>query len=244
MDGWYQEDLAYIHDDGYKEFALRSAPGLLDILRRAKIDDGLIVDLGCGSGLWARELVDACYHVLGIDISDAMIEIARKRVPEAEFRAESLFSASIPPCRAITSIGECVNYLFDSSPADIDATLRSLFHRLYQALKPGGLFIFDIAEPGQVKPGARVKSFSEGQDWLVLVEKEESQNLLTRRIISLRQTSRSYRRSDETHRQRLFRAADLAADLRAVGFRVQIRRSYGNFPLPAAHAALIARKPS
>src|SRR5919107_547567 len=68
---WYGEDIAYIHDVGHAEFALRSAPGILEILDRNGIHDGLIVDLGCGSGLWARELVDAGYRVLGIDISDA-----------------------------------------------------------------------------------------------------------------------------------------------------------------------------
>jgi SAM-dependent methyltransferase len=48
-------------------------PGILEILDRNGIHDGLIVDLGCGSGLWARGLVDAGYRVLGIDISEAMI---------------------------------------------------------------------------------------------------------------------------------------------------------------------------
>ena len=83
---WYGEDLAYIHDVGHAEFALGAAPGILEILDRNGIHDGLIVDLGCGSGLWARELVDAGYRVLGIDISEAMIELSRKRVPEAGFR--------------------------------------------------------------------------------------------------------------------------------------------------------------
>jgi SAM-dependent methyltransferase len=113
MTGWYREDLAYIHDVGHAGFALESAPGILEILRQGGIREGLVVDLGCGSGLWARELVKARYRVLGIDISEAMIEIARRRVPEAEFRVGSLFEADIPPCVAVTSLGEVLNYLFD-----------------------------------------------------------------------------------------------------------------------------------
>ncbi len=52
--GFYREDLAYIHDVGHADFALRSAPGILEILRDNEISGGLVVDLGCGSGLWAR----------------------------------------------------------------------------------------------------------------------------------------------------------------------------------------------
>src|SRR5215208_5558836 len=101
MTKWYREDLAYIHDVGHGDFALQSAPGILEILARNGIRDGLVVDVGCGSGLWARELVEAGYRVVGIDISEAMIELSRSRVPEAEFRVESLFEADIPPCRAV-----------------------------------------------------------------------------------------------------------------------------------------------
>ncbi|QHG14547.1 class I SAM-dependent methyltransferase [Nostoc sp. ATCC 53789] len=83
MNEWYKEDLAFIHDDGFRDFALKSAPGILEILAQNKIHDGLVVDLGCGSGLWAKELTKAHYRVLGVDISESMINIARTRVPDA-----------------------------------------------------------------------------------------------------------------------------------------------------------------
>jgi len=114
----YQDDLAYIHDVGFGDYARNSAPGLLEILREAQITTGLVVDLGCGSGIWARELSNDGYDVFGIDISPAMIEIARKRVPEADFRVESLLRAKLPECDAVTSLGECLNYLFDKSNND------------------------------------------------------------------------------------------------------------------------------
>src|SRR5947209_4041797 len=81
----YATDLAYIHDQGYGQFARDSAPGVLKILRQNGIKDGPVVDLGCGSGIWARALVDVGYRVIGVDISPAMIDLARRRVPEAEF---------------------------------------------------------------------------------------------------------------------------------------------------------------
>lgn len=45
-----------------------------------------VVDLGCGSGgPTARQFVDAGLSVVGIDESERMVELARHRVPEAQF---------------------------------------------------------------------------------------------------------------------------------------------------------------
>ncbi|MFY9574661.1 MAG: class I SAM-dependent methyltransferase, partial [Blastocatellia bacterium] len=65
MKGSYKDDLAYIHDTGFGDFARTAAPGLLEILRTNRIVTGLVVDLGCGSGLWAQALSRAGYEVLG-----------------------------------------------------------------------------------------------------------------------------------------------------------------------------------
>lgn len=183
MKEWYKEDLAYIHDVGHGDYALQSAPSILDVLTQHNIREGLIVDLGCGSGLSALEFAKAGYRILGVDISESLIAIAKTRVPDAEFRVESLFQTDIPPCQAVTSIGECLNYLFDT---DNDRPrLVQLFHGIHDALTPGGIFIFDIAEPGQIMPAGKTKGFTEGKDWIVLVEKAEDreQAILTRRIM-------------------------------------------------------------
>ena len=238
---YYREDLAFIHDVGFGEWALKSAPALLGVLNQNGIREGLVVDLGCGGGLWARELSKANYKVLGIDISEAMIAIARKRVPNAEFRVASLFTADIPACNAVTSISECLNYTFASQ----NEKLARLFRRVYNSLAPGGVFVFDLAGPGQMKPGTTTRGFTEGDGWIVLVEKHEDKEsaVLTRRITSFRKVGKHYRRSNEVHRQRLFRFADIVRELRRVGFRVRTSRSYGKYSLPAAHMVFIARKP-
>ena len=137
----YKRDLAHVHDVGFGRFAEQSAPGVLNILRRRGISSGLVIDLGCGSGLWARRLVDAGYGVLGIDASPHMIAIARQRVPEATFRTASFLDGNFPPCAAITSLGECFNYLFDERTNR--TSLCRLFRRAHRALQPGGLFLFD-----------------------------------------------------------------------------------------------------
>lgn len=114
MTEWYREDLAYIHDVGHSHYALKSAPGILKILAQNNIREGLVVDLGCGSGISALELTKAQYRVLGIDISASLIAIAQNRVSNAEFRVESIFKTHIPFCSAVISVGECFNYLFDA----------------------------------------------------------------------------------------------------------------------------------
>jgi SAM-dependent methyltransferase len=239
----YQEDLAYIHDVGFGFFALQAAPGLLGILRRCGATQGLVVDLGCGSGLWARELSRAGYRVLGVDISAAMLKIARKRVPEARFKRASFLDADLPPCGAVTAIGECFNYLFDE--ANSPGALAAFFARVFRALRPGGVFVFDVAEPGRGGgPGKRQKN-SEGDGWTVQVETEEDEPnaVLTRRITTFRRVGRLYRRSDEVHRLRLYRGAELAAELRRLGFRTRQVRGYGEFRFPWKLAGFVARKP-
>ena len=242
MAGFYREDLAYIHDVGHADFALRSAPGILRMLRENGVSDGLVVDLGCGSGLWARELLRAGYRVLGIDISEAMVEIARQKAPGAEFRVGSLFEATIPPCEAVTAVSEVLNYLFD--PENEGRGLERLFGRVYEALRPGGVFVFDVLGPGQVS-GGKVRGFSTGPDWAVLNEKEEDEEAGTmeRRIVSFRKVGDLYRRTDEVHRVRLYGPDEITADLSRAGFEVTTTRAYGDHPLAENHAAFVARRP-
>jgi SAM-dependent methyltransferase len=244
----YGTDLAYIHDVGFSSFATAAAPGVLAILRQHAIHRGLVIDLGCGSGIWARILNDAGYDVLGIDYSAAMIALARTKVPRATFRHGSYLTVPLPPCDAVTSIGECLNYLFDRNPA---TQLDRLFVRVHAALRPGGIFAFDVLEPGQMPVGHVRKSHRTADDWTVLVEVEEDpdQSVLTRRITNFRRIGKLYRRSEEVHRLRLYQGRDLAESLRRAGFRVRLRRGYGDFRLdrygefPRRHAVIVAHKP-
>jgi SAM-dependent methyltransferase len=240
--GFYREDLAYIHDTGHADFALRSAPGILEILGEHRVPEGLVVDLGCGSGLWARELLRAGYRVLGIDISEAMVEIAREKAPGAEFRVGSMFEAPIPRCDAVTAVSEVLNYLFD--PENEERGLERVFGRVYEALRPGGVFVLDVLGRGQV-PGGASKTFFEGPDWVALNERTEDRErgTMTRRIVSFRKTGEHYRRDDEVHRVRLYGPEEVEEWLGRVGFEVTVLRAYGDRPLGENHAAFVARRP-
>jgi SAM-dependent methyltransferase len=239
----YGDDLAYIHDAGHGDFARSAAPGVLQFLHNRGIRAGLVIDLGCGTGIWAKELVRAGYAVLGIDISRSMIALARKRVPAAKFRTGSFLEAALPPCVAVTSIGECFNYLFDS--ANCREQLAGLFGRIYAALQPGGLLVFDVLQPGHLRGTCLQRRFREGKDWAVLSEIEEDRKLarLTRRITTFRRVGKQYRRGNEIHRQQLYRGSELSMELRRAGFRITRLRGYGQLRFTGSHIGFLAVKP-
>lgn len=237
----YARDLAYVHDDGFGAFARNAGAAVLAMLRKAGIRRGTVVDLGCGSGIWAARLVRAGYAAHGIDISPDMIALARRRAPRATFECASMLRAELPRCSAVTAMGECINYLFDRR-AGADA-IPGLFRRVHHALMPGGLFALDVATPGRAS-GPPVK-LVERADWLVLSASREDVHTrtLTRRIVTFRRAGRLYRRSAEVHRLRLYQPEDVVRWLRESGFRVRTRRGYAAERLPGAWRVFIGRKP-
>jgi len=172
-----------------------------------------------------------------------MVEIARRRAPEAEFRVGSLFEVGIPPCVAVTAVSEVLNYLFDAENEERGP--GRLFRRVHDALAPAGLFVFDALGPGQVPPGDSKRSSRVGEDWAVLAELEEDaeRGTMERRIVSFRKVGEHYRRDEEVHRVRLFETLELSAELERAGFQVRTMRSYGDLPLEEGHTAFVARKP-
>ena len=240
----YGEDLAYINDAGFSDFTVGTTPGVLALLRRAGVRTGLVVDLGCGGGRWAAALGEAGYNVLGVDLSPHMIRLARKRAPGARFETGSLLSTKLPACDAVTAIGEIVNYQFD--PKHSRAALTRLFRRIHAALRPGGVFIFDVAGPDRVPAEVPASYWKEGPGWAIHVEVDGNarNRWMTRKIVCFRQDSDGrYRRSEETHRLRLLDADEVAAELETIGFRVRLRDGYGRFRLYPGMRAVVARKP-
>ena len=200
---------------------------MLELLWRRGIRDGLVIDAGCGSGILARELTRAGFDVLGIDASPAMIEIARQTAPAARFVAGTIDGAQLPPCAAITAIGEVLNY------ATLEA-VAAFFRHAAEALAPRGLLLFDIAEAGAYP--AHDERRLGGEDWSVIVIKESDGRHLTRRILTFRQIDGVTRRDEEIHHLALYVREEITSLLRQCGFAVTVRRSYGSTRLPRGHA--------
>jgi SAM-dependent methyltransferase len=238
MTDLYQGDLAHIHVDGGFHWE-GAAAALLAWLKQNNIRSGLVVDLGCGGGQWLRRLNKTGYESCGIDVSPSMIQLAKKASPASQLICGSFSAIELPKCDAITSLGEPLNYL-NSGPA-VRRTMRNVF----SAIRPGGLFIFDVRHPAR-KPFTSRETHRTADGWFchALIEEDSRTGELVRYITTFRQTKAGqYRRNNEVHRLRLFPQAEMAGWLRAIGFRVQHRRSYGSYQLGPTQSVFICRKP-
>jgi SAM-dependent methyltransferase len=246
----FSTDLAYIHDAGFGGFAERAAPEIIRILRQHGIraragsrDAVRIVEVGCGSGTLARHLVDAGYEVEGFDVSPAMLQLARRKVPEAKFRVRSLTDLKVPAGAAVVAIGEVITYVpARSSGGELPPALRRFFARVHDALEPNGLLIFDFIESAKRRTyRAKTKA---GRGWVIAAhaELDDGGRVLTRRLVTIRRIGRQYRRSQESHRVRVYTRRAVARALAAAGFTATMSRSYGGYRLMAGDVAVIARK--
>ena len=97
------------------------------ILCENDINDGILLDLGCGTGTMTELFAGFGYDMIGVDNSADMLEIAMERAFE-------LYGT----VRAVLSVCDSVNYMTD--PAD----LLQVFRLVNNYLDPGGIFIFDF----------------------------------------------------------------------------------------------------
>jgi SAM-dependent methyltransferase len=108
----------------------------LDELRDQIPPGGLVLDLGCGSGIpVARDLTAAGYRVTGVDISEVQIRRARELVPDAEFIRADISAVAFEPA----SFDAVVSF-FALIHVPIDDQLP-LLRRVARWLRPGGLFV-------------------------------------------------------------------------------------------------------
>ena len=98
-----------------------------------------VLDLCCGSGLLADELIARGYGVVGVDASEAMLDVARKRLgPKAELRRSRLPDLTLEGVfDAVVCTLDGFNYL---SPDELRLTVAAVAKRL----RPAGWLVFDL----------------------------------------------------------------------------------------------------
>ena len=237
----YAKDLAYIHHVGFGDFARDAAPGLLRLLHTARGEGRQVIDLGCGSGIWAAALLRAGYAVTGVDPSSAMLALARQIAPAAQFVRTSAYDFDFPACDAVTAIGEVLSYLPPGAkPAP---SLPRLFRHIAGALRPGGLFVFDLIVTTPGRPMA-YRTWRSGGDWGILadVSEQPARRCLVREITTFRRVGDHYRQAHETHVVRVCSRAAIERMLRQAGFSVRVFRRYGVARLAPRRLAFCARK--
>lgn len=124
----------------YEEWAAYLT-GLLEEL--GVLAGSLLCELGCGTGIMTRRLAGAGYDMIGIDLSEEMLDIARYEHPEEEndilylnqdMREFELYGT----VAAVVSLCDSMNYL------TTEEDLLKVFKLVNNYLDPGGYFIFDM----------------------------------------------------------------------------------------------------
>ena len=104
-------------------------------------DGARLLDLGCGNGAKIARLAGR-FEVVGVDLSEEQLRLARAAVPEATFVqadfGEVDFSAG--SLDAVTALYSIVHVPRDEHPA--------LFGRIVRWLRPGGLFLASMSHVG------------------------------------------------------------------------------------------------
>lgn len=140
-DGCYRRDLALVHHLGYGFHGDRTAPGILRLLEPVRARNGLVLEIGCGSGALTRHLVAAGHRVLATDASPAMLELTRASVPGAEDVCEVVLPDDpLPRTDAVVSVGHVLSYLSD------EAAVERALVAIATALEPGGVLALDLCD--------------------------------------------------------------------------------------------------
>lgn len=115
---------------------------LIRILHSYGINDGLVLDLGCGTGKMTRLLGGAGYDMIGVDSSAEMLDAAMEKEPgdsgilylNQDMREFELYGT----VRAVVSVCDSLNYMTE------EEDLQTVFSLVNNYLDPGGIFIFDL----------------------------------------------------------------------------------------------------
>lgn len=113
---------------------------LTNLFKENGIEDGLILDLGCGTGKLTRLMEKKGYDMIGVDNSFEMLDIAREQESDGilylmqDMREFELYGT----VRAIYSACDSVNYILE------EEELLEVFKLVNNYLDPSGLFVFDI----------------------------------------------------------------------------------------------------
>ena len=111
---------------------------LVDILKAEGINDGLLLELGCGTGRMTRLLAAEGYDMIGVDNSEEMLSVAREYTMEnteilyllQDMREFELYGT----IRAVVSVCDSMNYIMS------EEDLRQVFSLVNNYLDPGGIF--------------------------------------------------------------------------------------------------------
>ena len=185
------------------------------------------LDVGCGNGYFTRALIRAGYDVKGMDISEEMlssaVEIARREGIRAEFLYGDItkLKVSAKP-DFIVAVNDCINYVPQGK-------LSLAFSKVYNSLKKGGVFFFDISSEEKLKGDLGNNLFADdGEDitylWFNTLKGDRVDMDIT---VFTRGADGRYTRADERQTQYIHSENAVVSALEDAGFKVETEGHLG-----------------
>ncbi len=180
---------------------------LKGLLHEYNIDNGIIAELGCGTGNITELMAKSGYDMIGIDYSTSMLDIANEK--KATNSSSSLYLCQdmrefelYGTVAAVVSLCDSINYI--TEPDD----LLQVFKLVNNYLDPKGLFIFDFHPRHYYKDMVADTTIAEDRDNISFIwdnyydEDENINELYLSLFIKENDTDDLYRKHEEVHLQK------------------------------------------
>ena len=181
---------------------------LMDLLKEYGISDGLVLDLGCGTGNMTELLASAGYDMIGVDNAEEMLEIAMEKRAKSghdilyllqDMREFELYGT----VKAIVSICDSINYITE------EEDLLEVFRLANNYLDPKGIFIFDFNTVHKYREILGNQTIAEDREdcsfiWDNYYYEDEQINEYELSLFIKEQDSDLYRKYQETHYQKAY----------------------------------------
>ncbi|WP_264349324.1 class I SAM-dependent methyltransferase [Streptomyces milbemycinicus] len=202
-----------------------------------------VLDIGCGTGVFALLLADRGIEVVGVDPAQASIDVARAKPGSERVRWICGDATALPPLRVdlATMTANAAQQIVD--PTAWQETLR----RAYEALRPGGHLVFETPDPAKRAweewnretsyKVTEIPGSGAVESWVQLIE--VSPPLVTFRWTYVFAADGQVLTSDSTLRFR--ERQDIETDLTAQGYVVEDVR--GAPDRPGREFVFLARRP-
>lgn len=178
---------------------------LTDRLKKAGIEDGILLDLGCGTGNMTELLSGEGYDMIGVDCSGEMLNVAMEKRARSgrqilylqqDMREFELYGT----VRAVICICDSLNYLLEENE------IEDTFRLVNNYLDPGGLFLFDFNTVYKYETVIGDTTIAENRDncsfiWENFYEEEKQTNEYDLTIF-VQEEGELFRKFTETHYQR------------------------------------------
>ena len=176
-----------------------------------------ILDLACGTASLTCILSERGYRVIGADQSEEMLTVAYSKAMTLEKRPlfihQSMQELELPePVDAVVCTLDSLNYL--TEPEDCRETIR----RVYDALAPGGVFVFDVNTPEKLRALDGQVFLDEDDDQYCVWRASFSDNLCAYGMDLFQRQGKLWRRSFEEHLEYAYSLEELTGYLTVAGF--------------------------